>query len=600
MSIRLPQNPGLGGLDELTNAEELFIQNLAGLSYTEGDVLFQNSSDLTNLAIGTNGQVLTVNAGATAPEWTTLAGSGDVTGDSASVDKELVRFNSTTGKIIESPNADNSNVTATLSDGVDLTLYDAINDGNPAFSYGSSSTNRLVIIPTYDSGAQTLDFVEFTGVTAAAGADKGEFRFKPDGTLVLTIDDDGIEIKASGALNFGAVRILSDSSGTTTLENIDALDSATESTIEAAIDTLANLVSIQSLTVTLADAGADAILGWDDTASAYENLTQAEVLAVIGDSTDSAKGVVELATDAEMTTGTSTVLAITPANAKVELDKKSLIAGSSSIVTVGALDAGSITANFGNIDTGSGTITTTGAVATGALTATGDSKILLGDFTIGATSANDVQPALKIIGDADSDAGGDTDDTLTLKLTANATPTLATWDFTSTQSAGYTFDKNITFAANDILLGTGTGDKASIILNDSALADESWSGTTVKGTGGATIAVGDVCYLQTSDSRWELVDGILDGTDVGFKLELGICVLATSDGAATEMLVDGLIASAAFPTLTVGAPVYLDDTAGNLVVAQPSTTNFAIRVVGYGHTATVLRFDPSNDYVVHV
>ena len=44
------------------------------------------------------------------------------------------------------------------------------------------------------------------------------------------------------------------------------------------------------------------------------------------------------------------------------------VAGSSSIVTTGALDSGSITSGFGNINIGSSTITTTGAVATGALT----------------------------------------------------------------------------------------------------------------------------------------------------------------------------------------------------------------------------------------
>jgi hypothetical protein len=39
MSFFAPQNPGPGGLDELTNAEELFLTSLAGLSYVEGDVL---------------------------------------------------------------------------------------------------------------------------------------------------------------------------------------------------------------------------------------------------------------------------------------------------------------------------------------------------------------------------------------------------------------------------------------------------------------------------------------------------------------------------------------------------------------------------------
>ena len=45
------------------------------------------------------------------------------------------------------------------------------------------------------------------------------------------------------------------------------------------------------------------------------------------------------------------------------------------LVSVGALNSGTITSGFGNIDTGSSTITTTGAVATGALTTTGASSV---------------------------------------------------------------------------------------------------------------------------------------------------------------------------------------------------------------------------------
>ncbi|MHA2067221.1 MAG: hypothetical protein ACXABY_22865, partial [Candidatus Thorarchaeota archaeon] len=153
--------------------------------------------------------------------------------------------------------------------------------------------------------------------------------------------------------------------------------------------------------------------------------------------------------------------------------------------------------------------------------------------------------------------------------------------------------------SGDILLGTGTGDKSSIVLNDSALADESWSGTTVKGTAGATLAVGDLCYLA-STGKWLLMDGILDGTDTGFDKMVGICVDASTDTNPTEMLVDGLIASAAFPAFTVGSAVYASDTAGDMVVAQPSTANFAIRIMGYAMSATVLHFRPSQDYIVHV
>jgi hypothetical protein len=79
-----------------------------------------------------------------------------------------------------------------------------------------------------------------------------------------------------------------------------------------------------------------------------------------------------------------------------------------------------------------------------------------------------------------------------------------------------------------------------------------------------------------------------------------MCVLAWAS-TTTEMLLLGKIrADAIFPTLTVWAAVYADDTSGNIVVAQPTTTNFAIRVIWYADTADVLMFNPSNDYIVHI
>jgi hypothetical protein len=72
-----------------------------------------------------------------------------------------------------------------------------------------------------------------------------------DSALTFDTSTDSLVIAASGNLLFGAVTILDDAAGTMTLSNIDALDATTEATIEAAIDTLANLTSIQGNTVTL-------------------------------------------------------------------------------------------------------------------------------------------------------------------------------------------------------------------------------------------------------------------------------------------------------------------------------------------------------------
>lgn len=102
MSFFDTQNPGIGGLDELTDAETLFIQNLTGLTFVTGDILYYNGTSLTNLGIGSAGQVLTVTSGL--PAWTGIGGAstGDVSSNTAtSVDSEIALFSSTTGKIIK-------------------------------------------------------------------------------------------------------------------------------------------------------------------------------------------------------------------------------------------------------------------------------------------------------------------------------------------------------------------------------------------------------------------------------------------------------------------------------------------------------------------
>jgi hypothetical protein len=62
------------------------------------------------------------------------------------------------------------------------------------------------------------------------------------------------------------------------------------------------------------------------------------------------------------------------------------------------------------------------------------------------------------------------------------------------------------------------------------------------------------------------------------------------------------MASAAFPDLTssVGSPVYMSETAGDITVTQPTTADVCIRVVGYVLDNTAIFFNPSSDYIVHV
>ena len=151
------------------------------------------------------------------------------------------------------------------------------------------------------------------------------------------------------------------------------------------------------------------------------------------------------------------------------------------------------------------------------------------------------------------------------------------------------------------------GENCGIALDTTLSADGKYSGIVEAGTAGAALAFGDVCYLAVADSRWELAKADVALTSGGVKL--GICVLAAAgDGSTTKMMLWGKInAAAKFPTLTVGAVVYLSAATAGVVVAgasnattgQPAATNNVIRVMGYGNTADELFFNPSSDYITH-
>jgi hypothetical protein len=151
---------------------------------------------------------------------------------------------------------------------------------------------------------------------------------------------------------------------------------------------------------------------------------------------------------------------------------------------------------------------------------------------------------------------------------------------------------------SELVIDENTGMKLDNALSD----DGKYSGIVYDGTAGATLAFGDLCYLDPTDSRWELADAnIAAGSDGDARGMLGICVLAAvGDGSATKMLLWGVVsANTAFPTLTINAPAYVSETAGDIVVTQPTTTDVAIRIVGFAITANDLFFCPSPDYITH-
>jgi hypothetical protein len=141
-------------------------------------------------------------------------------------------------------------------------------------------------------------------------------------------------------------------------------------------------------------------------------------------------------------------------------------------------------------------------------------------------------------------------------------------------------------------------ENSSIALDPAGSADGKYSGTTVTGTGGATIAFGDLVYLDPTDSRWELCDAnAASGADGDSRGIIGMAVTTSSDGAAITVLLHGIIrADAVFPAMTINAPMYISETAGDITGTKPTTTDAVVRPVGFALTADELFFNPDPGY----
>lgn len=146
---------------------------------------------------------------------------------------------------------------------------------------------------------------------------------------------------------------------------------------------------------------------------------------------------------------------------------------------------------------------------------------------------------------------------------------------------------------------TQLAEGASIALDAAGSADGAYSGITIAGTAGATLAFGDLVYLASADSRWELADA--DAASTSDRMMGMVVLAAAADGDPTRLLLMGTIrADAAFPALTIGSAVYVGETAGDIQVAIPTGADNVIRRVGYALTADEIYFNPSMDSQITV
>lgn len=151
MGLFLPQNPGIGGIDELTPSEEVFVMNLVGLDYQRGDILYYNGTTLTVLHPGTSGKFLKTQGAGADPIWDTA--SGGAADSFETVSANLSAYDSTL-------NYTSGNITSIVySNGVTKT-----------FNYTGADITSIVLSGSTPGGislTKTLTYTdgEVTGIT---------------------------------------------------------------------------------------------------------------------------------------------------------------------------------------------------------------------------------------------------------------------------------------------------------------------------------------------------------------------------------------------------------------------------------------------------
>jgi len=137
-----------------------------------------------------------------------------------------------------------------------------------------------------------------------------------------------------------------------------------------------------------------------------------------------------------------------------------------------------------------------------------------------------------------------------------------------------------------------------LFLDAALSADEKYCGIVEAGTAGTTLDFGDCIYHDVTEGEWMLAKADAAATSKG-KLGINVTVAQAGNGDPITVLLFGKVRSDDDYAFTVDAPVFISAaTAGDLTSTAPTgTTNFVVRIVGYGNTADELYFTPDNTYL---
>jgi hypothetical protein len=449
-----------------------------------------------------------------------------------------------------------ANATITMADGASdavRSLYLKVTSSvsltaTRTITLAPNTVSKVWIIENATTGSQSITIKQGTGntVTVANGAVKAVYS---DGAGAgAAVNDALVDLDLTGISTIAALTIGGDGATVTGVKDEDNMSSdsavklATQQSIKAYVD---SQVTAQDLDITTDSGSIDIDLD-------SESLTLA---GGTGLDSSASSTTVTFAIDATVATlaGSQTLTNKTISGANNTI---SAYAGDSSLVTTGALDSGSITSGFGNINIGASTFTgalvgnVTGNVSGTAATVTGAAQAAITSLgTLTTLTVDDITINANTIS-----SGGAS----TLAITPTAGQAI-TFDGTVTLDAGVI--AGATSITSTAFVGALTGNASTATALETA---RTIGGVSFNGTAAivpATITVADTTDTTSFVGLWESATG-----DLAPKTDAAITYNAGTGALTATTFVGALTGNASGTSATVtGATQASITTTANLV-----------------------------------
>jgi len=127
----------------------------------------------------------------------------------------------------------------------------------------------------------------------------------------------------------------------------------------------------------------------------------------------------------------------------------------------------------------------------------------------------------------------------------------------------------------------------TLVLEDAPASDHTANGLKCELTAGENVAFGDVCYMKSDGKLWK---GDADAEATSYCIALALETI-TADSAGDFLLIG--IARDDTWNWTVGAPLYLSTTAGELTETAPSGSGDIVQILAIATHADRIYFNPS-------